>query len=110
MLTGTITNTSPPTPSTGALGAGDVADALTEYFPGLIDELRISNIVRYTASFAPQTSNFSTDASTVVLYHFDEGSGQTLTDSSGNAKNGFLGTSSTAEAADPQWSTDAPVH
>ena len=50
------------------------------------------------------------DTQAIALYHMDEGSGQTLTDSSGNGRTGFLGTSSAVEAVDAQWSTDSPVH
>ena len=110
VLRGTLTGTAAPTTSTGAFGIGAAGDAATEFFPGLLDEVRISNIVRYTATFTPQTIPFTPDANTVALYHLDEGTGQTLTDASGNNRHGVLGTSSSAESADPQWSTDAPVH
>lgn len=52
-------------------------------FSGWVDEVRISNIVRYTADFTPPDAPFVTDANTVGLYHFDEGSGTTVLDSSG---------------------------
>jgi glucose/arabinose dehydrogenase len=110
VLRGTLTGTAAPTTSTGAFGIGAAGDAATEFFPGLLDEVRISNVARYSATFTPQTIPFTPDASTVALYHLSEGTGQTLTDASGNNRNGVLGTSSAAESADPQWSTDAPVH
>jgi len=110
VLKGTTANTAAPTSSTGAFGIGEAADAIAEYFNGLIDEVRISNVARYTASFAPSTVNFAPDANTVALYHLDESSGQTLVDSSGNNRNGVLGSSSSTEAADPQRSSDVPVH
>lgn len=103
-------DTAAPASSTGAFGIGEAADAIAEYFNGLIDEVRISNVARYTASFAPSTVNFAPDANTVALYHLDESSGQTLIDSSGNSRNGVLGSSSSTEAADPQRSSDVPVH
>jgi hypothetical protein len=110
VLRNTINGTAAPTTSTGAFGIGNAGDAVTEFFPGLLDELRISSIVRYSSNFTPQTTPFITDASTVTLYHLDEGTGQVLNDASGNNRNGVLGTSSSVETADPQWSTDAPVH
>jgi hypothetical protein len=38
-----------------------------------MDELRLSNNVRYTQSFSRPNSPFSTDGNTLALYHFDEG-------------------------------------
>jgi hypothetical protein len=107
-LLNTSTNTPAPTASSGAFGIGEAADAVTEFFPGGLDEIRISNIARYPASFTTQTANFVTDANTVALYHLDEGSGQTLSDASGNGHNGVLGTTPAVEPADPTWSTDVP--
>ncbi len=52
-------------------------------FNGSLDELRLSNNLRYATNFSPSTTPFATDANTVALYHFDEGSGSTLTDVSG---------------------------
>jgi len=110
VLRNTMTGTAAPTTSTGAFAIGTAADALTEFFPGLLDEVRISSVARYSATFTPQTTPYATDASTIALYHLDELTGQTLTDSSGNNRNGVLGSTSAAEAADPARSTDAPVH
>ncbi|MCX7996463.1 MAG: LamG domain-containing protein [Patescibacteria group bacterium] len=39
-------------------------------FNGLMDELRISYVVRYTAAFTVPTAEFDPDTSTVGLYHF----------------------------------------
>ncbi len=50
---------------------------------GAIDEVRISNLVRYASAFTP-ARRFDVDANTVALFHFDEGSGTTSTDSSSN--------------------------
>lgn len=41
-------------------------------YTGQIDEVRISNTVRYTAAFTPPTQVFTRDANTVALYHLDE--------------------------------------
>jgi len=37
------------------------------------DEIRISNSVRYTATFTPSASAFTNDANTLALFHFDGG-------------------------------------
>ncbi|MGQ9490412.1 MAG: LamG domain-containing protein, partial [Anaerolineae bacterium] len=54
-------------------------------FSGWVDEVRISNVVRYTSNFTPPAAPFTPDADTVGLYHFDEGSGTTVLDASGAA-------------------------
>lgn len=54
------------------------------FFKGTIDEVRISKCVRYKADFALPKENFTPDADTLVLYHFDEGEGQLARDSSAN--------------------------
>jgi hypothetical protein len=53
-------------------------------FKGEIDEVRISDNVRYRTNFTPLTY-FATDANTKGLWHFDQPAGSTtLADSSGN--------------------------
>ena len=49
-------------------------------FHGWLDEIRLSNILRYSAAFTRPASPFSTDASTVGLWHFDEGYGNVIHD------------------------------
>ncbi|MCC6767336.1 MAG: LamG domain-containing protein [Deltaproteobacteria bacterium] len=50
-------------------------DAGSNYpsYDGFLDELRVSTIVRYASAFTPPSTPFATDASTVGLFHFDEG-------------------------------------
>lgn len=40
---------------------------------GLVDEIRISNTVRYSGNFTPAANEFASDGSTVALWHFNEG-------------------------------------
>lgn len=40
-------------------------------FNGYMDELRVSNVCRYTSSYTPATTPFVDDANTLVLCHFD---------------------------------------
>ena len=61
----------------------------SEFLNGIIDEVRISNTARYTKNFTPQ-SRFKPDVHTMALYHFDEGSGDILHDSSGNGYDGKI--------------------
>ena len=60
-------------------------DAGPEYpsFNGWIDEVRLSSSVRYTTDFSPTESPFTADSETTGLYHFDEGFGNGINDSSG---------------------------
>lgn len=80
-------------------------------FSGWLDELRYSTVRRYTAGFTPPSRRFDPDAATAALYHFDEGVGDQIRDSSGAAggpSNGVrrLGGS----PAGPEWVTsDAPT-
>lgn len=49
------------------------AAGIHSIFSGLIDEVRISKVIRYTeAGFTVPAKAFTSDADTVALYHFDE--------------------------------------
>lgn len=58
-------------------------------FPGIIDEVRISNTARYTDDYNP-VDRLETDEHTLALYHFDEGSGKVLKDHSDNEHHGTI--------------------
>lgn len=62
-------------------GPGWGGDASSAY-QGSIDEVRISDTVRYSASFTPDESPFVRDGNTQLLLHFEEGSGTSTADSS----------------------------
>ena len=83
-------------------------DNNSEYYDGLIAEVRISNIVRYTTAFTLPDALFAVDADTVALWHLDEGEGQEVDDASGNGWDGVLGTTTATQSSDPDWSTDSP--
>lgn len=52
-----------------------------------MDELRISNTARYSSDYTPATTEFTSDASTLLLVHFNGTNGQTtFTDSSSYAR------------------------
>jgi hypothetical protein len=87
----------------------DADNTVYPSFRGWLDELRISNTVRYTSNFAVPTQPFTTDANTMGLYHFDEGTGTLLTDFSGAAGGPAHGlVRFTNDGQRPQWSTDTP--
>ncbi len=77
-------------------------------YGGFLDEVRVSSTVRYAANFRRPTTRFEPDAHTVALWHFDEGQGTTLVDSSTNATHGELQIG--GERRTPRWMTsDAPI-
>ena len=73
------------------------------FFAGQIDEVRLSNVVRYAAAFTPPAAPFAPDANTLALYHFDERNGQTAPDGSGNGYALTLGTTAATDTPDPEW-------
>lgn len=78
-----------------SMGDDNAASTTIGDFYGNIDELRISNVVRYSSSFTPSTSAFKPDSNTKLLYHFDEnGDDPRLTgkvfDVSGNGNHGTI--------------------
>lgn len=58
-------------------------------FEGKIHSFKISRVERYQKSFTPSTQ-LTTDAETLLLYRFDQKSGETAQDSSGNHAHGTL--------------------
>ncbi len=81
------------------------------YYKGMLDEFRISNNIRYTSNFTPPNQPFFTDANTMALYHFNEGSGTILTDVSGASGGPSHGTIQYGgNPLGPVWSYDSPFH
>jgi len=104
VLVNTQNGTPNPSDSSGVVSFGRAGSNNGEYFAGRIDEARISNTAIYTANFTIPTSPLTPSTSTVGLWRFNEGVGQTTADSSGNNRNGTLGSAATADSADPLWS------
>jgi PKD repeat protein len=76
----------------------------TQFFRGYIDEVRISSTVRDPSEFGlygPCTP----DGDTAALWHFDEGEGQEVYDSSDNDNDGILGSTGDPDTNDPTWTT-----
>ncbi|MFN0096316.1 MAG: LamG-like jellyroll fold domain-containing protein [Dehalococcoidia bacterium] len=70
-------------------------------FAGTIDEVRISKVVRYTGNFVPPSAAFANDGSTAGLWHLDEGSGTSTSDSSSTSATGTL-------VGGAVWTPDSP--
>ena len=86
----------------------DVGSEFPSY-DGWLDEVRLSTTLRYSAEFTPPSTPFEPDASTVALWHFDAGTGQTLVDSSPHANaHGLISFGGPHQA--PRWEvSDAPL-
>lgn len=56
---------------------------------GFVSEIRVSNVIRYTADFTP-ARRWDSDANTLALYHCEEATGNRLVDSSSNTRHGML--------------------
>ena len=54
----------------------------TVYFPGRLDEIRLSNTARYPGHFTKPTGPYTPDTNTLALYHFEEQTGVNTQDSS----------------------------
>ncbi len=60
-----------------------------KFFQGMIDQLRISRVARYSQNFE-LTTEFKRDDQTLALYRFDEDQGEVLKDHSGNGHDGKI--------------------
>ena len=78
-------------------------------YNGWIDEVRLSTNLRYTANFTRPSATFpNSDANTAAVYHFDEGSGNTIMDASPGNSDGVRNFG--GNPAGPIWSPDkAPI-
>jgi glucose/arabinose dehydrogenase len=84
----------------------DAGPAYPSYH-GLLDEIRLSTVERYTASrFTRQFSAFVPDGNTAALYHLDEGAGDVVGDASGGGSHGTLKLGGTPPAG-PAWSSES---
>ncbi len=91
--------------------AAEKHDAGSEFpsFAGWFDEVRLSAALRYLAPFARPTTPFVSDAQTAALYHLDEGTGDTIGDSSGAVGGPSPGERRFGgDPAGPLWSTETP--
>jgi hypothetical protein len=100
---------------TGTLAGGGTCSIKVEFSPNLAGPYSATLTASATPGGAPTSAlagtsgapcgELTSDANTVALWHFDEGSGLTTADASGNGHTGTLGDSTTANSADPSWVT-----
>uniref|UniRef100_UPI003AA8928F SUMF1/EgtB/PvdO family nonheme iron enzyme n=1 Tax=Thalassoglobus sp. TaxID=2795869 RepID=UPI003AA8928F len=93
------------------LGAREFPDQGNQFrneFQGSIREFRMSSGVRYSQDFTPE-QHFSKDENTQVLYHFNEGAGDTLQDSSGNGHDGKIIGAKWVKTTSPTTSSPPPA-
>ena len=64
-------------------------NSLSHFFRGTLDEIRVSNTARYQKDYTP-AARLAADKNTIALYHFDEGTGNKLVDSSGHNHHGVI--------------------
>jgi hypothetical protein len=88
------------------------AGALYPSYSGWIDEIRISNNIRYSSNFARPSAAFTIDANTMALYHLDGGPGNctgTVVETSGATGGPSNGTCYFGGSpSGPVWSSDTP--
>lgn len=87
-------------------------DAGSQYpsYSGWVDEVRLSTVLRYTANFMRPSAPFTPDADTAALYHFDEGMGDAVIDSSGAVGGPSDGVRRYGGVpAGPDWVADSPL-
>jgi hypothetical protein len=86
----------------GPLVIGARADMISRLFKGIIDEVRISSVARYTVGgYTPPTAPFVPDTDTVALWHFDEADGEQLAMDAATGHPGTLGLNTSTENSDP---------
>jgi hypothetical protein len=90
------------------------AGAAYPSYSGWVDEVRLSDVVRYSSAFEPPLAPFASDENAVALYHLDEGpagacTGTVLDSSgaSGGPSHGLCAYGGTAPAG-PVYSSDVP--
>jgi len=75
-------------------------------YHGLLDEVRLSNVIRYAQDFDPPRQPFSADDHTVLLLHLDEGEGNVATNAVAAGPNGAIHRG--GDPVGPVWVSDTP--
>lgn len=79
-------------------------------YSGYLEEIRISDVIRYTSAFVVEPVAFVPDVNTVALYHLDEGVGDVIGDSSGASGGPSPGERRFGGSpAGPVWTEESPL-
>ncbi len=84
------------------LRVGNAATTVGYFFYGDIDEVRVSRTARYTSNFSRPDAPPAADGDAIVVWHFDEGTGQSTADATG-LRQGRLGAEPGPDVRDPTW-------
>ena len=77
----------------------------SNFFEGILDDVRIWNVVRSQGEIAAAmgTTLAGSEPGLVAYWPFDEGAGQSIQDATANANHGQLGETSGTDSSDPSW-------
>ncbi|HRZ78943.1 MAG TPA: LamG domain-containing protein [bacterium] len=89
VLESTETTSYNPLNNSENLFFGSRRSSTPSYMQGLVDEIRISSTARYSSNFTPD-KRFSSDASTIGLWHFEETAGTVADNAAGSGLDGTL--------------------
>ncbi len=89
---------------------GDLFEGYVSTRHGIIDEVRIWSVARTPEEISEiMYQEIDTAPGLISAWHFNEGSGQSVSDATGG-NNGYLGSASSEDNNDPQWvQSDAPA-
>ncbi len=87
----------------------DLNKALYPSFSGTLTELRLSTVLRYAGAYTVPFARLVADGDTAALYHFGEGVGNTIHDTSGQAAGPSDGLRRYGGVLNgPEWTDDSP--
>jgi alpha-tubulin suppressor-like RCC1 family protein len=112
VLDTTVSGVPAPMNSTSELAFGREGVYAAYTFGGVMDEVRIWNVVRSAADITAFRSSrlVGNEVGLVGYWRFDEGAGDTAFDATGRGNHGRLGTAVGTDAWDPRWTTNtAPI-
>ena len=94
-----------PPPTEGFTGIGRNPASNSGFFHGMIDEVRLWDYARTDTEISSTmlTGLTGTESGLTAYWNFNEGTGQSVNDSTSNGNNGWLGFNLGIENEDPTW-------